>query len=141
MEGSGVSMNAVSNLGWKKDSIETFIPVLLVDFWRDTDFFKTFGLKDASGAELKDFEEQPMSKNQIIISRSISSFLFPGEKAIGHNMMEKGSHFDPSSDKNLIAGVVNDASYRSMYDRSPIVYKPRNNKDVGVQAELRLSAV
>lgn len=96
-----------------------------VTFWRGTDFFKTFGLKDVSGTTPTDFDEQAMTKSQIIVSKSIADFLFPEENAIGHTLSEKNG-----DDRDLIVGIVNDAVYRSPNRCSPIVYKPQNNKDV-----------
>lgn len=130
-ECSGIRMNSIPNVHKDLNNLEDheYINAVYVNFWRDTDFFKTFGLKDASGAELKEFDEQPLTKRQVIVSKSIAEFLFPGENPFNRSLFEKGKN-DKNQDRGLIAGVVNDASYRSVYGRSPIIYEPKNNKDV-----------
>lgn len=130
-ERMGVYMNSVPKVA-NDDSAKSekkYINVIYVNFWRGTDFFKTFGIKDASAGELQDFNEQPMTKSQIIVSKSVADFLFPDESPVGHSLFEK-SDKETSNDRDIIVGVVNDANYRSIYDRSPIVYRPKNNKDV-----------
>lgn len=130
-ERGGVRMTSIPNV--RKDLNEIndgeYINTVYASFWRGTDFFKTFGLKDASGAELKELDEQPMTKSQVIVSKSIADLLFPGESPFNRSLFEKGKN-DDNKDRGLIAGVVNDASYRSIYGRSPIIYEPKNNKDV-----------
>lgn len=130
-EKMGVWMNTIpkvtSDSAGEKNKVS--INAFYINFWRDTDFFKTFGLKDASGTNLADFEEQAMTKSQIIVSKSIAEFLFPAESAIGHSLFEKNGE-EQKDGREMIVGIVNDAVYRSPSGRSPIVYKPRNNKDV-----------
>lgn len=130
-ERGGIKMISIQNADKNFDEINEseYINAVYVSFWRGTDFFKTFGLKDASGAELKELDEQPMTKSQIIVSKSIADFLFPGESPFNRCLFEKSKN-QYEQDRNLIVGVVNDAYYRSIYGRSPIIYDPKNNKDV-----------
>ncbi|MDE5989702.1 MAG: FtsX-like permease family protein [Duncaniella sp.] len=130
-EKMGIWMNTIPNVttdsAGKKS--KTSVNAFYINFWRGTDFFKTFGLKDASGTGQADFAEQAMTKSQIIVSKSIAEFLFPKENAIGHSLFEKNGK-EHKDGREMIVGVVNNAIYRSSCGRTPIVYKPQNNKDV-----------
>lgn len=99
-----------------------------VHFWPGTDFFKTFGLKDAY-ADNKIYEEQSMSGRDLIVSKSVADYLFNDESAIGHFLEEKNEKYDPEK-LSRIVGVVDDAVYRSTYSLTPIVYKTRKVRDI-----------
>ena len=96
---------------------------VVVKFFRNTDFFKTFGIKDLDG---NNFVEPPLSGNDIIISKSVARIMHPGINPVGHYLNESSntaSHRYEWDRNKLIAGVTDDAIYRSTMGRSPIVYK------------------
>lgn len=106
----------------------TFTPndaYILVYFIPGTDFFKTFGLKDASTSVMKDFIEPPMTGNHAVISKSIAEYNFSGENPIGQILEKNSPYFEKYKEySHTVSGVVNDAIYRSVFGRSPIAYYP-----------------
>lgn len=103
----------------------------MVYFWPSTDFFKTFGIKDAYNTSSDHYEETAMSGRELIVSKSIAEYMFPGEKAIGHFLEEKDTTANPEKYSRIV-GVVADANYRPDIGRSPLVYKTRKVKDISV---------
>lgn len=104
---------------------------ILTQFIPGTDFFKTFGLKDVSTGTPKEFVEPPMTENHAVISKTIADFIFPGENPIGQFVEKKSPHFEKYKEyAHTVSGIVNDAVYRSVYGRTPIVYQPLTVKTV-----------
>lgn len=113
-----------------------------VKFLPNTDFFKTFGIKGLDG---EIFKEPAVSGNDIIISRSVAQVMHPGvANPVGHYLNEMTDSTYNWDRNKLIAGVVEDALYRSTMGRSPIVYryeKDRKIKDISqVKLVLRLKS-
>lgn len=97
---------------------------VVVKFFPNTDFFKTFGIKSLDGDV---FKEPIVSGNDIIISRSVAKVMHPGMDFVtGHYLNESldstSSRFDWDRNK-VIAGVTEDAVYRAYLGRTPIIYK------------------
>lgn len=101
-----------------------------VYFWPNTDFFKTFGIKNAYSTDGDIFEEPAMSGRDIIVSDHVGRFLFENESAIGHYIEERDSGIKPEK-LSRIVGVVNDCIYRPDLGITPIVYKTRKIKNIG----------
>lgn len=98
-----------------------------VQFWPGTDFFKTFGIRDGADPS-KPFVEPPMSGRNIIVSRSVADYLYPGENAVGKYLEAFNSNVDPEK-YSEITGLTADALYRQSLARTPIVYKTRKPKN------------
>lgn len=111
---------------------------VVVKFFPNTDFFKTFGIKGLDGNV---FNEPPVSGNDIIISRSVGDIMHPGINPLGHYLNEgtdsTAKHFDWDRNK-LIAGVTDEAIYRSYMGRSPIIYKYDKERKVKYAGDLKI---
>ena len=124
LQGS-VSINTVSTGEEDKDAI-----YYNVHFWPNTDFFKTFGIRNAYGSTDDLFEEPSMSGRDLIVSESIAHYIFGDEAVMGHYLEEKDSRANPEK-LSRIVGVVNDCVYRPDFGTTPIVYKTRKVKNIG----------
>ena len=101
-----------------------------VHFWPNTDFFKTFGIRDAYSSDGSIFEEPQMAGRDLIVSESVGRYLFGEESAVGHNLEEKYSG-DKDVKLSRIVGVVSDCVYRPDFGITPIVYNTRKIKNIG----------
>ena len=101
-----------------------------VEFIPGTDFFRTFGIRTSGGADGgKVFNEPVCNKNDIIVSRSVAELTHPGVNALGHYLNERCEIMTHGRDKRII-GIVDDVTYRSIFVRTPIVYKAMTEKDI-----------
>lgn len=117
-----INVNSIPS-GREDDSGYYFI----VQFWPGTDFFKTFGITDANTGKV--YEETSMSGRDLIISKSIADYLFPGEKAVGRFLEENDKDHNPEKFSGIV-GVVNDVIYRPDLAITPITYKTRKIRDI-----------
>lgn len=116
----------------------------VVQFWPETDFFKTFGITDANTGKI--YDETSMSGRDLIISKSVADYLFPGENAVGRFLEENDKKHKPEKLSGIV-GVVNDVIYRPDLAITPIVYKTRKTRDIvrnggitSIQPVIRLKA-
>ncbi|WP_290396959.1 hypothetical protein, partial [uncultured Duncaniella sp.] len=116
----------------------------VVQFWPGTDFFKTFGITDANTDKI--YDETSMSGRDLIISKSVADYLFPGENAVGRFLEENDKKHKPEKLSGIV-GVVNDVIYRPDLAITPIVYKTRKTRDIvrnggitSIQPVIRLKA-
>ena len=100
----------------------------IVQFWPGTDFFKTFSITDAATGKV--YEETSMSGRDLIVSKSVADYLFPGEKAVGRFLEEYEKDHNPEKFSGIV-GVVNDVIYRPDLAITPIVYNTRKIRDLG----------
>lgn len=75
-----------------------------IEYLPNTDFFATFGIKDANG---KPFEEPENDGNSFIISNSVAKLLYPKDSPIGKELFEQ-TEWRP---KSTIIGVTIDVPY------------------------------
>ncbi len=75
-----------------------------IEYMPKTDFFSTFGIKDANG---KDFQEPAADENSYIISYSVAKATYPNDSPIGKDL------FSPSDwrPKSTVIGVTADMPY------------------------------
>lgn len=88
-----------------------------INFMPNTDFFSTFGIKDANG---NNFQESEIDGKCFIISNSVAKSLFPDSSAIGKNLFPT-SEWNP---KSTIVGVTADVSYKKGDGRIGTCYNP-----------------
>lgn len=97
--------NLQADSTFKKKGIEDLnFSTTCINFLPNTDFFTTFGIKDATG---KDFQEPETDKNSYIVSKSMAKAVFPNESPLGKDL------FPPSEwrPKSTIVGVTADMPY------------------------------
>ncbi len=76
-----------------------------IEFMPNTDFFSTFGIKDANG---KDFQEPEMGEYSFIISNSVAKGMFPDESPVGKELFPP-TDWRPSA--ITVAAVTADMPY------------------------------
>ena len=96
------------------------------EFIPGTDFFKTFGIRTDGG---KVFNEPVCNKNDIVVSRSVAELTHPGVNALGHYLNEHCEIMTHGRDQRIV-GIVDDVPYRSIFVRTPMIYKAMTQKDV-----------
>ena len=89
-----------------------------ITYYPHTDFFSTFGIKDASG---KAFQE-PASDGPFMVSSSVARLLFPKSTAIGKEIYEKNQWY-PNTE---IVGVTADVTYAKGDGRFPVFYEAKD---------------
>ncbi|MCM1075821.1 MAG: FtsX-like permease family protein [Bacteroides sp.] len=99
-----------------------------VNFWPNTDFFKTFGITDAYSPDGKIFEEPSMSGRDLIVSESVARYIFGDESAKGRFLEEKDPKRNPEKLSGIV-GVVDNIVYNPRYSLTPIAYKKRKVRD------------
>lgn len=115
----------VNSLPSGRDNEDGFY--FIVQFWPKTDFFKTLGITDANTGKI--YEETSMSGRDLIVSKSIADYLFPGENVVGHFLEENDKDRNPEKYSGIV-GVVNDVIYRPDLAITPIIYKTRKIRDI-----------
>lgn len=88
-----------------------------IRFLPNSDFFSTYGIKDANG---KPFQEPENDGRSYIISNTTAKALFPNSSPIGYNLFEE-SEWYPSS---KIVGVTSDLTYKKGDGRVAIYFEP-----------------
>lgn len=107
---------------YKKKGIEDLgFNMSCIEFYPNTDFFATFGIKDANG---NDFQEPVTDENSYIISYSVAKAVFPDSTAIGKEL------FAPSEwrPKSTVGGVTADMPYSKGDGRIGTYYITRDFK-------------
>ena len=89
-------------------------------YYPHTDFFSTFGIKDASG---KTFQE-PVSDGPFIVSASVARLLCPDSTAIGKDIYIR-SQWRPNTDTEIV-GVTADVTYAKGDGRFPVYYEAKD---------------
>lgn len=123
-----ISMSSIPSEKEQEDGV-----YIVTHFWPGTDFFRTFGIKDAYDPSADSYKEIPMSGRELIVSKSIADYMFPGESGVGHFLEEKKKDSNPEKYSRIV-GVVAEANYRPDMCRTPIVYKTRKPKDISVNS-------
>lgn len=83
----------------------TYFSITCIEYMPNTDFFSTFGIKDAKG---KPFQEPESDNSSYIISSSVAKAVFPDSSPIGKELFEP-SEWRP---KSTVVGVTADMPYR-----------------------------
>lgn len=97
---------------------EKWIGTILVEFVPGTDFFSTYGIKDANG---QPFEEPEIYKNSFIVSSTLAKAKYADRSPIGQNL---NTYDEEDKSRSTIVGISADASYRKGYGRKVIAYSP-----------------
>ena len=121
-EMTGRSSNGVSaDSTYKDKGIEDLnFSMTCIEYMPDTDFFSTFGIKDANGNPL---QEPEMSESTFIISQSVAKAIFPDSTAIGKEIFPP-SEWRPYS--ITAAGVSADMPYVKGDGRIGTYYRARD---------------
>lgn len=128
------SSNATSNI--EADSVyhnvgnEDFDNMILVYktmFVPNTDFFKTFGIKDLNG---KQFEEPKMNNENWIVSRTLAEAVSPDELVIGKDLFPFDED-DPEDRHSPIVSITEDITYGKDKGRTALAFQPLREGDYG----------
>lgn len=116
---SYINSQGNSSQGISIDSTKMFFPNR-IDAFIDQQFFETYGIKSAPGSPSpEELSKMATGKNELIITRDMAELLFPGENAVGKEMMSIGggdTTFYP------IRGVVEPISPYIMRGNTPLMF-------------------
>ena len=119
---SYINSQGNSSQGMSIDSTNMFFPNR-IDAFMDQQFFETYGIKSAPGSPSpEELSKMATSRNEMIITRDMAELLFPGENAVGKEMMaisEGDTTFYP------VRGVVEPISPYIMRGNTPLMFTVR----------------
>lgn len=116
---SGISADST----YKEKGIDDIgFTMTCIEYVPHSDFFSTFGIKDADG---KPFKEPETDRNSYIISDCVAKAMFPGSSAIGKDLFD-ASEWHP---KSTIVGVTADMPYAKGDGRIGTYYMARNRDE------------
>lgn len=119
-----------SSTGFRTDSIhglegdDTWISTYIIHYVPKTDFFSTFGIKDANG---NPFAEPEVDGKSFIVSKTLAKARYANESAIGKDLYE----YDDKEGHTPITGIIQDTPYRKSDGRRQVMIKPVDNDEIG----------
>lgn len=103
-----------------KDSTIPSGPMHMIYFLIDTDYFKTYGIRDYYTGKV--LEEGPLQQGDAIATPVIVKAVCPDENPIGKSIFAYSKYYEYMTEKNPIKGVANEVINRSMMLRTPIAF-------------------
>lgn len=98
-----------------------------VSFVPESDFFKTFGIKDTNGTP---FEEPAMTADMRIATRTTATAISHDGKVIGKDLFPFDEE-DPDDRHSTIVGVTEDITYSKDMGRTALFFKPLGESEYG----------
>lgn len=110
-----------------KDSTIPSGPMHIIYFLTETDYFKTYGIRDFYTGEV--LEEGPLQQGDAIATPVIVKAVCPDENPIGKSIYAYSQYYDYMTEKNPIKGVANEVINRSLLLRTPIAFIAQTSID------------
>lgn len=117
-----------SSNGFEADSIygldndSKWISTYIIEYVPKTDFFSTFGIKDANG---KQFIEPAVDDKSFIVSHTLAKARYANESAMGKDLYDYDEKFGHSP----IVGIIRDTPYRKSDGRRQVMLKTVSNNE------------
>ncbi len=102
---------------------DNYVGVTMIDYKPGTDFFATYGIKDAQG---KPFNEPKEIGAGYIVSQTVAKALVHDGSVIGKRFYNWGD--DEEEEPSTIVGVTADTPYRKGDGRQPVAFKIANEE-------------
>ncbi len=106
-----------------EEGIENTLQAYKVIFLPNSDFFKTFGIKDITGNPIK---ADDMEEGALLISNTLAKALYPDGSVIGKDVYPYDEE-DEEDRHTPIAGITQDIIYSKDRGRTAIIFKPESN--------------
>lgn len=113
-----------SSTGFKADSIyglqgdDNWCSAYIIQYMPNTDFFTTFGIKDANGMP---FNEPEVDSRSYIVSKTLAKTRYANNNALGQDLYERSENLDYATP---IVGITEDALYRKSSARVAVMFAP-----------------
>lgn len=118
-----------SSTGFEADSIygldndSKWISSYIIQYVPKTDFFSTFGIKDANG---NSFAEPEVDDKSFVVSETLARALYANKSAIGQDLYS----YDEEEGHTPIVGIIRDSPYRKSDGRRQVMFKPVDGREI-----------
>lgn len=102
---------------------DNYVGVALIDYKPGTEFFATYGIKDANG---NPFNEPKNSGAEFIVNKTVAKAISHDKSVIGKNFYDWGD--EDNEDVSFIIGVTADTPYRKGEGRTPVAFRAANEE-------------
>ena len=105
------------------EGVENGVHAYKVLFKPNTDFFKTYGIKDINGNPIS---EDSLEEGYFIISNTLAKAIYPNGKVIGKDLYPYDEAKEDAK-HSPIAGITQDLNYNKEMGRTAIIFQPDKN--------------